>query len=174
MLLGKKNGFAIECIHEPNYPDDRRIVYGRMCVWCHGVALGDLAETDCILNTVACAFRECLGRLDELQDESIDELSDEEAFGFLDDVLYLDNELSDQQIHAASQRFSKFVFLTNWGETFDGCKAFMAKRDQAFRILYRLPSDEMGAVKVTRADLVGSIQAFLDWMEDEQSMVPIA
>jgi hypothetical protein len=172
MLLGVREDFAIECIHEPDYPNDHGWVFGRMCVWGCGVELGDLSEPACMLNVTEGCFQDCLGRLDELHDNHVDDLPDEAAFQFLDVALYLDDDRTDQQVHTDSLRYSKFNFLINWGESFDGVKAFLLKSGDRFRVLYRLSCGTTGSVEVTRDGLVGSVQAFLEWMAFEKRCVP--
>lgn len=174
MLLGVKDDFAIECVHEPDYPNDHGWVFGRMCVWGRGISLGDLTEPACMLNVTEGQFQDCLGRLDELHDEAVDGLPDEAAFEFLDAALYLDDDRTNHQIHADALRYSKFNFLINWGESFDGIKAFMLGSEDRFRILYRLPCGTMGSVVVTRDGLVNAMMAFLEWMAAEKRAVPTA
>ncbi|MEO6809249.1 MAG: Imm42 family immunity protein, partial [Isosphaeraceae bacterium] len=174
MLIGVREDFAIECIHEPDYPNDRGWVYGRMCLWGRGVELGNLSEPACMLNVTEGQFQDCLGRLDELHDEFVDDLPDEAAFRLLDAALYLDNDRSNQQVHADALRYSKFNFLNNWGESFDGITAFLLKSGDHFRILYRLSCDTMGSIEVTRDGLVNAMLAFLEWMSIEKRAVPVA
>jgi hypothetical protein len=175
MLLGVKEDFAIECFHELDYPNDKEWVFGRMCVWVQGVELGNIREPSCMLNVTEGHIDDCLGQLDKLHDSAVDDLPDVEAFRFLDAALYLDDDRTDQQIHADAIRFSKFDFLTNWGESFDGVKAFLLKKGDRFRILFRLSSDDTpGSVEVTRESLVSAILAFQRWMTDEKKAVPTA
>ena len=174
MLLGVREDFAIQCIHEPDYPNDHGWVFGRMCVWGRGVELGDLSEPACMLNVTEGFFQDCLGQLDELHDKSVDDLADEAAFRFLDAALYLNDDRTNQQIHADALRYSKFNFLINSGESFDGIKAFLLKSQCHFRILYRLSNDTIGSVEVSRDGLVTAILAFLEWMAIEKQAVPTA
>lgn len=172
MLFGVKDDVAIECYHEPSYPNDRGWVFGRMCMWACGVELGNLSEPVCMLNVTEGSFQDCLRQLDDLHDEAVDHLSDEAAFLFLDGALYLDDDRTNHQIHADALRFSKFNFLINWGESFDGIKAFLLKSGDHFRILYRLSCNTLGCAEVTREGLVHALRAFLEWMAVEKQAVP--
>jgi hypothetical protein len=174
MLLGAKEDFAIECVHEPDYPNDKGWVFGRMCVWVRGVELGDLSEPACMLNVTEGHFEDCLNQLDELYDASVNNLPDDAAFRFLDAALYLDDDRTAQQIHADAIRFSKFDFLTNWGESFNNIKAFLLRSGDRFRILYCLSCDTIGSAEVTRQSLVNSFLAFQKWMAAEKQAVPTA
>lgn len=172
MLFGMKEDFAIECFHEPDYPNDHGWVFGRMCVWAGGVELGDISEPACMLNVTEGHFQDCLGQLDALIDGSVNDLADEVAFRFLDAALYVDDDRTNQQVDADALRYSRFNFLINWGESFDGIKAFLLKSGEHFRILYRLSCDTTGGVEVTRDGLVNAMLAFLDWMVVEKRAVP--
>jgi hypothetical protein len=172
MLLGSRDDFAIECFHEPGYPNDQGWVFGRMCVWARGVQLGDLREPGCMLNVTEGCFEQWLGQLDELHDASVDDLPDDAAFRYLDAALYLDDDRTNEQVHADAIRLSKFDFLTHWGESFDGVKAFLLKSGDHFRILYRLSCDTQGSVEVTRESLVNAMLAFQRWMAVEKRAVP--
>jgi hypothetical protein len=172
MLLGVGDDFAIECVHEPDYPNDRGWVFGRMCVWARGVTLGDLTEPACMLNVTEGHFQDCLSLLDELHDEAVDGLPDEAAFRFLDAKIYLDDDRTNEEVLADSLRYSKFDFLTNCGESFDGIKAFLLKSGNHFRVLYRLTSGTIGGVEITRCGLVSATLAFLEWIAAEKRAVP--
>ena len=171
MIFGVREDFAIECFHEPEYPNAHGWVFGRMCVWARGVELGNLDEPACMLNVTEGHFEDCLDQLDELCDESVDDLPNGVAFQFLDTALYLDDARTNAQIHSDAVRFSKFDFLTNWGESFDGTKAFLLKSGEHYRILYRLSCDTCGSADVTRERLVNAMLAFLEWMAVEKQAV---
>jgi hypothetical protein len=89
-------------------------------------------------------------------------------------ALYIDDDRTNQQVHADALRYSKFNFLIHWGESFDHIKAFLLKSGDGFRILYCSQPDTIGSVKVTRHDLVGAFQDFLQWMTIEKRSVPTA
>jgi len=172
MLLGRKSDFAVECYHEPNYPNEHGWVFGRMCVWVQGSPLGDLDEPACMLNVTEGHVQDCLDRLDELWDEAVDGLSDSDAFQFLDSALYADDDRPNQQVYEEAVRFSKFDFLTNWGESFNGTKAFLLRSGADFRILYRLPSGSLAGGIVTGDVLVATMRGLLDWLAVEKKSVP--
>lgn len=56
MLFGDRLDFAIEADVEPSL-EPPSAVWGRMCVWCRGVALGDLGEPHCALYPAYLAIR---------------------------------------------------------------------------------------------------------------------
>lgn len=172
MLLGDKEDFAVECYHEPDYPNDHGWVFGRMCLWCRGTALGNLDEPACMLNVTEGFVEDCLERLDDLHDPSVDDLPDEAAYDLLDTAIYADDDRSNAQVHADSMRYSRFVFFTGWGESFDYGKKFMIGADQGFRVLYSNRAGFTGSSRVSRDGLIAALRGFLAWMAVEKPRVP--
>ncbi|HVL13681.1 MAG TPA: hypothetical protein VM529_14025 [Gemmata sp.] len=172
MLFGSKALFAVECYHEPRYPNDRGWVFGRMCAWCRGVELGDLSEPDCMLNVTEGCFQDCLGQLDSLRDPAVDSLPDGAAFRRLEAAIYGDDDRTTQEVYADAVRFRKFEFLTSWGQSFDRVSAFLHDAGDEFRVLYRLRCGTQGSARVTREQVERPLLAFLEWMAIEKHQVP--
>jgi hypothetical protein len=166
MLFGQRDEFAIECYHEP-ISNEAGHVFGRICVWAKNVRLGNINEPACILGVLQSCFSEFLSELPHLQDPEIDNLDDTEAFEFLNRMIYGDDARTLEQLQADARRYSKFVFLTNWSEAFDGTNAFLLRSPDGFRILFRLHNDQRGSASVTKTGLVSAIQQFLNWMVAE-------
>jgi hypothetical protein len=166
MLFGSRDEFAIEC-HEKAMSADR-LVRGRVCVWCRGVGLGRLQEP-CILTGLECHLRDLLGTLDTRQDPAVDNKGDEEAIRLLTWASYgLDEEIDvgGRRFGPADRRrMSRFVFLTNRLEAFDGWSAFLLLSGEEVRILYRLPTGERGGARVAVARFTEVVRAFLAWVE---------
>ena len=71
-------------------------------------------------------------------------------------------------IQRDARRFSRFDFLTNWGEQFDGYKSFILCRDpEELLVLYRTPDDVRGSASFTANGFVTATQGFLTWFESE-------
>jgi hypothetical protein len=175
MVFGDRLDFAIEADVEPNLAPPSA-VWGRMCVWCRGVALGDLGESHCALYPAYRAFRWLPANLDRLWSERLAGLDDIAAWSFLDGLLYGhrgDVEAPDARTAEEHRRDSTFWsahdFLTGWGEQFNGCKAFiLCPPDGAVRILSReLPGPMGRGVEVSRAGLVAAIEGFTRWFEQQ-------
>jgi hypothetical protein len=109
MLFGEPADFAIEAYVEPDLKPPSA-VWGRMCVWCRGVPLGDISERYCALYPAYCSFRSLPSCLDSLWADELAGLGDEGVWNFLD---------------ADWAAWDRFNFLSNWGERFDGYKAFI-------------------------------------------------
>ncbi len=163
MLFGQREDFAIECYHDP-IANEAGSVFGRICVWANNVQLGNVNEPACILGTLQSHFSKLLAELPLLRDAELENLADAAALEFLDRAIYGDDARTLKQIQADAARYSKFVFLTNWSEAFDGTKAFLLKSPAGFRILFRLHNGECGSASVTRSGLVSATQEFLRWM----------
>jgi hypothetical protein len=149
-----------------------------MCVWCRGAPLGDLSEPSCGLWEAAIKFHWLSDHLADLWDESLAGLDDRAALDFLDGLLYgyhrdvaIEDHRTNEQIKRDSERFRKFNFLTNWGEQFDGCKAFIVCPPAGpVRILSRhLPESLNCVAEVTREGFVSAAQGFVGWFNEEQA-----
>ena len=92
---------------------------------------------------------QCLSELPAFYDDAVDDLSDDAAFDFLDRAIYGDDARTVEQIAIDARRYSKFVFLTNGSEAFDGTNAFLLYGSPGLRILFRLRTGEKGSVAIT-------------------------
>ena len=176
MLFGETTDFAIEADIEPDLKPPSA-VWGYMCVWCRGISLGDLGDRYCSLGHAYCSFRWLTSHLDELWASELAELDDVAAWNFLDGLLYGyhgDVEVSDartiEQCKMDWKSWSRFNFLTNWGEQFDGYKAFIqCPPDNTVRILSRrLPAQFGRSVTVSRAMFVSAAEGFAKWFEEQE------
>jgi hypothetical protein len=172
MLFGRREDFAIECYHDP-IPNESGLVFGRICVWANNILLGNFHESGCILGAVASCYSQCLSALPSLTDSAVDDLSNEAAFDFLDTAIYGDDARTIERIKIDARRYSKFVFLTNWGEAFDGTNAFLMYGPAGLRIVFRLRNDERGSAAITKSGLVDTIEKFLHWVADKTTRGPI-
>lgn len=166
MLIGDTATFAVECYHEP-LPNETRRVFGRMCIWAGGHALGDINEPACMLNVTEGFLERFLQRIGSLRDPALSELSDRDAFDFLNRALYLDDDRSDEQISIDARRFSKFDFLTNGGESFDCSKSFVTEEDGYLRVLFEDDTEGFASARVPCDAFESAIRGFLAWVAKE-------
>jgi hypothetical protein len=167
MLFGSVSDFAIQAEVEPELTPPSA-VWGRMCVWCRGIALGDIEDTHCSLYLAACSFKWVAGHLDELWDERLVGLDDINALAFLDAAYYGDDDRTTAQLAEDARRYGKFNFLTNWGEQFDGVKAFLiCSPEGSLRIVYQLLDGTRGSAEVTKAGFVAAAKAFVHWFGEQ-------
>ena len=180
-VFGNRDDFAIEAGTE-SYLKPPSAVWGRMCVWCCGVPLGDIDDRHCALYPAYCGFRSLLSpvhgepKIDRLWAEELAGLDDVAAWNFLDGLLYGyhgDVEVPDDRTLEECRRdavvWGCFDFLTNWGEQFDGYKAFIMRPPGGpVRILSRRLPDGMGrAVEVSRDGFVAACEGFVRWFEEQ-------
>jgi hypothetical protein len=174
-VFGNRADFAIEAGVEPHLMPPSA-VWGHMCVWCRGVALGDLSDLHCALYPAYCSFRWLPGHLDDLWADEFIGLGAVAAWNFLDGLLYGyhgDVEVPDdrtvEECQADSLRWSRHNFLTNWGEQFDCCKAFvLSPPGGSVRILYRRRREAVQMAEVSRSGLVAASAGFVQWFETQE------
>lgn len=166
MQFGSPSTFAIDCVHEP-IPNEKGWVFGRMCVWIGGLRLGDLDVPACMLNVTAARLDGVIGRLSDLADPALEDLTDSQLYELLDKAIYRDDQQTPAQVAADAERFFKFDFLTNGGESFDGFKSFITGGSGHVRILFvGLGSERVGA-RLDAVAFVATVTAFLGWLRAE-------
>jgi Immunity protein 42 len=166
MLIGDTQTFAIECYHEP-LPNETRRVFGRMCIWTSDRRLGDITEPACMLNVTEGHLQALLGRIASLEDPALCELGDRDAFEFLNQALYVDEERSNEQVFIDVRRFSRFDFLTHGGESFDHTKSFVVSDGDYVRLLFEDDQNCFASSRIARDTFVLTIQSFLAWVAEE-------
>jgi hypothetical protein len=175
IVFGDPSDFAIEA-GEDGFTQH---LWGHMCVYCHGLRLGDPTDPHCGMAGAADGFRRLATELlDSLWHPAFDGLSDQDLWNFLDARLYgyhgdvaIDDGRTLEQTRADSNTFNKFDFLTNWDEMFDGHKAFLlCPPGGPVRILCRqFPADVGLRVDVSKAGVIRAATDFLRW-HDERSL----
>jgi hypothetical protein len=143
-----------------------------MCLWIAGYSLGDINEPACMLNVTEGYLQKLLQRIDSLADPLLNELSDREAFVFLNRALYADDGRSDEQVSSDASRFAKFEFLTNSGESFDRTKSFVMADEENLRFIFEDDSRGFASARVARKTFMSAVQGFLWWIAKESDMLP--
>lgn len=180
-LFGDRGDFAIEAGTEPDGHTAAH-VWGHLCVWCGGVALGDLDNRDCGLYDAYTEFEWRSRHLDDLWDDELAVLDDLTAWHFLDALLYgyrdgveLPDDRTMEELTRDSARWYRFNFLTNWDEPFDGTKAFLlSPPGDTARVLSRnFPADRNRGVPVSKRGFIEAATGFARWFEDESRRLGI-
>lgn len=176
MMFGDPKDFAIEAMVEPDLPVPSA-VWGRMRVWCQGVALGDYEVSYCALYPAYLSFTELQQALPTLWHPALEELTDAELLNLLDGLLYghhgdveVEDDRSLEQVLKDVHEYGKFNFLTNWGEQFDGGgKSFIICKDgQTVKVLNRsLPPNYGLSLNATRPAVEDAISRFRKWFDSE-------
>ena len=170
MLLGTKQTFAIECYHDP-FPNAAKRVFGRMCVWVNGAPLGDIEEPACMLNVTEGHLSGVIARLEVLSDNTLDELDDQALFNFLDQALYLDDDRTTEEVQNDADKYFKFDFLTNGGESFDRTKSFVVSSGSNIRLLFSDCKAQFHSALVSQELFVKTITSFFKWIKNEEQNV---
>lgn len=174
MMFGDPKDFAIEAMVEPDLPVPSA-VWGRMRVWCQGVAVGDYEESYCALYPAYLSFKELQKSLPTLWHANFEGLTDGELWNLLDGLLYggdtgAEDECSVEQALKDAREYGKFNFLTNWGVQFDrGGKSFIVCKDgQTVKVLNRSLTPSHGlSVRATRRAVEDAISQFRSWFDGE-------
>lgn len=172
MRFGSTSTFAIDAMVEPDIQPPSA-VWGRMRVWCDGVALGDYDEPHCALYGAYTGFKVTLSELRSLWEPEFDTLSDHALMNHLDALLYgyhgdvrLDDHRSQEQCENDRYHYGRYDFLTNWGEQFDrGGKSFITcKANGRVQILNPKTGKTLSAPV---EEVEKAIDAFLRWFDEE-------
>ena len=175
-FFGDPADFAIEAGTEPGGHTATH-TWGHICVWCRGVALGDINERQCGLYHAYTEFhwRADDANLDKLWADELVGLGDVAAWNFLDGIGYgyhgeveLPDDDSLDELRK-DPRWWRFNFLNQWGEQFDGYKAFLLCPPGDFaRVLSRRLPEHLGrGVSVSRRGLLAAAAGFARWFEAE-------
>jgi hypothetical protein len=181
MLFGDRSDFAIEADVEPDLKPPSA-VWGRMCVWCGGVSIGDITDPYCALYPAYRAFGSLASSVNSLWSDELVGLDDLAMLNFFDGLLYGyhgEVELKDDRTVEQCQRdwvvWGCFNFLTNWGEQFDRCKAFIVCPPSGpVRILSRDLPDHVGlSVEVSLNGVIEAVKGFTRWFEKQERQLQV-
>jgi hypothetical protein len=178
MLFGSRETFAVEAMIEPHLKPPSA-PWGRLCIWCEGVAIGDFGDENCGLECIE-RLAELPPRLGELWLSEFEGLDDVALWNVLDGALYgyhgdrsLEAGRTLDEIHQDWHVYGRFDFLTNWGEMFDRAgKSFIIRvPDHRIKILNRPPPlENVVALFCSEDAFCAAIGPLVGWFE-EQSRV---
>jgi hypothetical protein len=173
--FGDPSDFAIEAIVEPDLIPPSA-VWGRMCVWCRGCALGDLSETHCALYPAFTAFQALPDWLEDRWENRFEGLSGKELYELLEGASWANVADAgmpvpiewENRLHRTVNPW-KFRFLCNWGEQFDGASAFLVcGPNENPLILSKRFTESSSFVEVSREGLLKASREFVKWFEEQQ------
>lgn len=166
-MIGNQQTFAIECYHEP-IPNNAKRVFGRMCIWAKSTLLGDIEEPACMLSVTEEHFLDVINRLESLEDSALAKLADKSLFDFLNQALYIDDARTTEEVMVDAERYFKFDFLTNGGESFDRTKSFLISDGSNMRLLFTDCSEQFHSAHISKDEFVEVITSFLAWIKSEE------
>jgi len=165
MIFGDTHDFAIEVDSDATHESPAGTVWGHMRIWCRDEFFGDSSNRHCGLSGAHQALMEMAARLPELKLPEFMDLDDLGVWRLLDQSLYGDDARTAAEVNRDATKFSRFNFLTNWGESFDDYKGFVFCRgDREVRFLVQGPaSGSVRGVCVTAAGFKKAVSAFDAW-----------
>jgi hypothetical protein len=141
--FGHPAHFAIEVDTDATDTSPRATVWGHMRVWLGGTPIGRFEEKHCGLSGPLQDLDTLASQLDFLWDDRLSGLSDRDTHSYLLRALYSnDPKRSDEDVRLACREFSRFVFLTNSSECFDGYNGFMFRRPSEDPVVVVTTADE--------------------------------
>lgn len=143
-----------------------------MCIRTASGVLGDVTEPSCMLNVTEGILERVLGNLPQLNEREIVELSDSEAFNFLNRVLYTDLERSPEELWQSHKRYFKYDFLSQGGESFDKGKSFIVLAGEKVRVLFSDTAGSFHSAYVEVREFSDVIHSFFAWLKNEEVNVP--
>lgn len=168
MEFGDKNIFAIECYHEP-LETRNHWIFGRMCIWCNNEQLGDITQPACMLNVTEGFLQEYVNNPEIYEGNDLNKLDDRSLYDYLDKKLYADDDRTLKEVEKDAEKYFKYNFLTNGGESFDSHKSFLVKDAVVFKILFTDLADNFYSCQVECGYMLEKINQFISWMENEKT-----
>ncbi len=167
MLIGDKKTLAIECYHDPITKKYKHI-FGRMCFFASGIPLGDIHETTCILDVTKEHLLEITERLESLNNKKLQPLSDRDLFDFLNEALYFDDDRTLEEVRDDAEKYFKYDFLTNAGESFDGTKSFIVSDGANIRLMFTDTEGFFHSSHFPKDLFLRVTTSFIQWIKDEK------
>jgi len=162
--FGDQANFAIVCAHDP-FGSEPRHVFGRMCIRAGDKVLGDFDEPACMLNVTASHLQATLKRLPQLNSSLFQGQNDALVWDIIDKALYLDDDRSKEEIVADADRYFRYDFLTNGGESFDDSKSFIVRDGKSVRLLFKKDNEALESISVDVDVFCAVVREFLNWIE---------
>ena len=160
MIFGNPSDFAIEAESDAALNSPKSTAWGHMRIWCQGEPVGDFTQTHCGLSGAQQSIANLAAEIDTLWNEALDGLGDQAIWDSLYSALYVDHGQADEQIAQDADAWSKFIFLTNWGEMFDQFNGFIFCRDShKVRLLIQFQNIAGAPVKTFEVSRLGFLEA---------------
>jgi len=162
--FGNPDQFAIVCAHDP-FGSEPHQVFGRMCIRARDTVLGDFDEPACMLNVTARHLQTTLNRLPQMDSAPFMGQSDALVWDIIDRALYLDDDRSAEEVVADSDRYSRYDFLTNGGESFNNSRSFIVLDGDRVRLLFKKNDAPLESMSVEVEYFCTVIRSFLEWID---------
>lgn len=163
-MFGNPEDFAIEAESDATDASPASTAWGHMRIWYRGVAFGDFEERHCGLSGAHQEPVRLSATLHKLISVEFAGLDGSGVWHFLDQKLYRDDERTLSEVDRDAQEYSRFNFLTNWGESFDHYKGFVFCRDDGVHFVVLEPGEhEPRCAQVSPDGFRSAIASFDAW-----------
>lgn len=136
-----------------------------MCIRAGDKILGDFYEPACMLNVTASHLQGVLERLPKFASDAFQGESDASIWETIDKAIYQGDDRSTEEIVADSDRYSRYDFLTNGGESFDNSKSFIVRDGDKVRLLFKIDDAALDSITVDGETFYTVVRGFLDWID---------
>ena len=82
-------------------------------------------------------------------------------FDYLNQALYLDDERTFEEVTQDAVKYSKFDFLTNGGESFDGTKSFIISDSNNVRLAFTDINDKFHSANIPKDTFIQVVMKFI-------------
>ena len=173
MIFGDKEIYAIEVYNEPQfYTKGGYYPLGGMCLHLNGEIFGDIDDSCNALGVTHLALKRAIENVDKIK-HNFDFRTDLEIFEYLDNILYLDDTRTYEQMVADGKKYWKFDFLTNGGIMFDRTKSFIYLDSfDCIHILSQTETKKVHASKIEKDVFLKVTKEFISWFDETEKTRP--
>lgn len=167
MFFGDHQTFCIQS-DIAELSSDKDLAFGDISFWVAGHQIGDSALI-VILNTPARLLQSSL-RDSKLRkySEDLNQLSDQEIFGFISNKIYGESLLMEDSI-----RYEKYQLCPGFSESFDGENMYLIESEQEELFLWKdAVSGSIESKRLPKSSYASSVSLFVNWLE-RQIRTPI-
>ncbi len=171
-VIGRPERIAVEFDLWPPTPENRRWLFGTICLWAAGQRIG-WHDEQCAMTVARVEFPHILRNAGKRRDPSLMAMPAAQAFETIHRALY-DNadDLSDREIDELSERYVRFEALPRGFDAFDGWLGFLIEDRVAARLIWRDPDDMIGEARCGAGEFDRVIEGFLTELERQSGGVP--
>jgi hypothetical protein len=163
--IGDSSVFAIDVEDDSTPQSPRGTLWGHARVWVNGFPLGDYQSTHCGLSDFHLNLRDLSESLPRLLCPDVASARPDMAFEFLHSKIYGEDARSDAEVALDAAAWSRFIFLTNSSEAFNGLNGFAHYLpDSSVRVLVRTTDpDIIRAVTLPIERFRSVVREFEEW-----------
>jgi hypothetical protein len=120
-----------------------------------------------MLNVTEMFLEKFIEKIEQINVSDIPAKGQVEIFKFLDDKLYSDNNDTNEKILEYSEKYFKYDFLTNGGESFDFFKSFAYSDKNTIGFVFEDNDGAFFSGICQKPAVIKVVQDFLNWLKNE-------